>query len=293
MDKVVTVGTFDGVHRGHMALLTTLQEIAEREKLSPLAITFDKHPLELIYPDRAPLMIQNSDTRDRLLEASGIEVARIEFNDSVRSLTAAEWMKRIMLTYNAKAIVLGYDNSFGSDCKSLNYNDYEIIGHQLNLRIFRAPELPGCSSSTARRAITSGNMQLAEEILGRKFSIEGIVVDGKKIGRKIGFPTANIATSPRQLIPAIGVYAGIANTPYGCYRAVINIGKCPTVSDTEKLTIEAHLINFNQNLYGKSIEVSFCKHLRGEQKFENIDSLCTQIRLDIEEAKNIACDCPQ
>lgn len=308
MNKVATVGTFDGVHRGHRLILDTLKSEGNRRGLAPLVLTFDRHPLEVIAPGRAPGMIMSPDDRDALLRSFGTEVIRLEFNDSLRSLTAAEWLSRMAREYDVKALVLGYDNTFGSDCLSLSTDDYIRLGREAGIEVIPAAALPGCSSSAIRRTLSVGDTAHAAEILGRPYSLKGPVGHGRQLGRTIGIPTANLNIPSNLLIPAPGVYAATASLPSSrqypavtshpltdCapgkateqpdyIPAVVNIGHAPTVTDNGPLTIEAHLIGFHGNLYDQTITLTFGPRLRDERRFPDISALQTQLQADINAA---------
>lgn len=293
MDKVkriATVGTFDGLHRGHREVLRTLTEEARRRGLSPVVMTFDRHPLETVAPERAPKLLLGINRRDQLLRLEGTDVIRLEFNEELRNLSAQEWMTRLARDYNVAAIVIGYDNTFGSDGVALTIADFRRIGNNVGMDIIEAPTVPGCSSSGARKALITGDIKTARDILGHPFSISGQVVHGKGVGRTIGFPTANLHTDSRQLIPGEGVYAATAVTPFGEYPAVVNIGRAPTIKDGAQTTVEAHLLDFKGDLYGQSVDIIFGPRLRDEQKFPSVKDLRARIAADIEAAGKI---CPK
>lgn len=282
--SVITVGTFDGVHRGHREVIRTLLDIAGRRHMHPVVVTFDRHPLEVVAPDRAPKLIVTLEERDRLLAQEGVEVVILPFDSEVRKMTAAEWMRTLRDRFGMKVLVLGYDNSFGSDGHSLSVDDFKRIGEGLGIAVVEAGALPGCSSSAVRKAVADGDVARAAEILGRPFSMSAIVVHGRQIGRTIGFPTANIEVPPAGLIPKAGVYAATVTLPNGKSRpAVVNIGDNPTVSGDGRIRIEAHIPEFDGDLYGKKLSIAFIRRIRGERKFDSLSDLQTQIQRDIAE----------
>lgn len=278
---MVTVGTFDGLHRGHMTVLGLLREEASRLGMEPMVVTFDRHPLETVSPDRAPALLMMPDTRDAMMRRAGVEVERVAFTDDVRRMTAESWMRRLASEYGAKVLVLGYDNTFGSDGLMLRLDNFRAIGKEIGMRVETAPAVAGCSSSAARKAVAEGRMEEAREILGRPFSIRGVVEHGRGLGHTIGVPTANVSTSPRQLLPLAGVYKGRVRLGRDVYGSVVNVGSRPTVSDGKRIGVEAHIIGFDGNLYGREIEVEFIRRLRDERKFPDLESLRRQIQLDI------------
>lgn len=278
--SVVTVGTFDGVHRGHKIVLETLKDYALRNGLQPAVVTFDRHPLETVAPSRAPRLLQSVRERDDILKRYGVKVYEVEFTPEVSGLTAKEWMEKMARDYNAVAIVTGYDNRFGRDGHTLSHEIFTAQAREIGLDVVAAPELPGICSSAIRKALGEGDIEAANEMLGRRYGIEGEVVKGRQLGRTIGVPTANLQVNPRMMIPAPGVYAAEA----AGYPAVVNIGHNPTVGEGNPLTIEAHLIGFSGNLYGKTLRLEFLRKLREEKKFTSLDALKEQIRRDIKDA---------
>lgn len=279
--KAATVGTFDGLHRGHHAVLDSLKEMASAKGLRPMVVTFDRHPLETIAPDRAPLLIMSPDERDALLGRHGVEVVRLTFDESLRSVGVREWMAWLRDSHDIKAIVLGYDNTFGCDGRDMSFDEYSRIGRELGLEVTVAPRVEGCSSSAVRKAVAAGDMMKARDILGTPFSITGRVRQGRRLGRTIGIPTANLSVSKRQLLPKNGVYAAEVLYDAHKYSAIVNVGDNPTVSDAGRITIEAHLLNFDGDLYGKEIRIEFLRRIRGERKFPDLQSLQAQIREDL------------
>lgn len=288
MGTAVTVGTFDGVHRGHQTVLRMLREESGRLGLAPLVVTFDRHPLETVAPERAPGLIMDPDSRDALIRGCGVEVERVAFTEDVRRMTAAEWMRRLVGEYGASMLLLGYDNTFGSDGMVMTSDDFRAEGQRIGLRVEVAPAVAGCSSSAVRKALAAGDTMLAASILGRPFSIRGVVGRGRQLGRTIGMPTANVEASPRQLVPAPGVYAARACVPLSgktaVYDAVVNVGTSPTVTDCGVMRIEAHLLGFSGDLYDRDIRIEFGTKIRDERKFHSLDDLRAQIEADIRAA---------
>lgn len=288
MGTAVTVGTFDGVHRGHQTVLRMLREESARLGLAPLVVTFDRHPLETVAPERAPGLIMDPDSRDALIRGCGVEVERVAFTEDVRRMTAAEWMRRLVGEYGASMLLLGYDNTFGSDGMVMTSDDFRAEGQRIGLRVEVASAVAGCSSSAVRKALAAGDTMLAASILGRPFSIRGVVGRGRQLGRTIGMPTANVEASPRQLVPAPGVYAARACVPLSgktaVYDAVVNVGTSPTVTDCGVMRIEAHLLGFSGDLYDRDIRIEFGTKIRDERKFHSLDDLRAQIEADIRAA---------
>lgn len=288
--RIATVGNFDGCHRGHLALLETLAAEAYKRSLTPLVITFTNHPLSVLAPDRAPKALQPPDEKAALLRRYAGEVLMLDFSRSLAAITASQWMKLMRDNMGVRAIVLGYDNTFGSDGRSLSFADYAAIAERLELDIILAPQLEGCSSSRARSAVTQGDMDLAADILGRPYSISGTVTQGNQIGRTIGVPTANLQTDPALALPADGVYAVMATLPDGeTIPAVTDIGTRPSLSDRYGMAhrIETHLLDWHGDLYGRTLRLDFIKRLREEKKFKGLQELSEQIHLDIHRARQV------
>lgn len=283
--RAVTVGTFDGVHRGHLEVIRELKRVANQSGLTPAVITFDRHPLEIIAPEKVPKTITPPEDADLLLCEEGVETIRIPFNEELRRKTAGEWISELSDKYDAKVIVIGYDNRFGSDCRKLGSDDFIRIGAERGVKVITAPEVEGCSSSAVRKAVSEGDIEKANYILGRSFSIKGKVIHGRQLGRSIDVPTANLCTRSGQLMPKPGVYAAEAVTEAGKYRAVVNIGVNPTVCNDSNLKTEAHLIGYSGNLYDKELRLEFLRRIRDEKKFDSLAELKAQIKSDIEKAQ--------
>lgn len=278
---VVTVGSFDGVHRGHLEVLNTLKDFAHREGLHPVVITFDRHPLTMVAPTRAPRLLMTPDERDSLLRNEGVEVVRIPFTADVAALPAGEWLERLKREFDAKAFITGYDNKFGCDGRNFSAADYAGLAQRHGMKSAVAHEVKGVCSTLIRKAVAAGDIATATELIGRPYFVTGKVVTGKQLGRTIGFPTANLATDPDIQLPAPGVYA--AETVKG--PAVVNIGTNPTIGEGNPLTVEAYLTDYSGNLYGEHLKLDFIKRLRGEMKFDSLEMLRQQIARDVSRVK--------
>ncbi len=275
------IGTFDGVHRGHEAVIAKLRDVSDERHLTPIAVTFDRHPLDLIAPERAPKAITTTERKARLLKDAGVTPVVLPFDETMRATTALDWMRRLKRDYNVAAIVVGYDNTFGSDGVNLSIADYRRLGQSLGIDIIEAPFVAAVSSSAIRKAVGEGDVKRAAEMLGRPYRLTGTVVDGNRLGRTIGFPTANINPDPTLAIPADGVYAATAILSDGSkHPAMVNIGRRPTVRRGEQRTIEAHVINWKGDLYGSQIGLDFTSRLRDEVRFNSIEALRAQLEKD-------------
>lgn len=293
MKKAVTIGTFDGVHRGHRLVLDTLKREADLRGLQPVAITFDRHPLELVAPHRAPGNLMSTDRKAELIRREGVQPLILPFTEQLRGMRAYEWLDYIHRKYDVNLLVAGYDNTFGSDGIDMSIADYKAMGDAIGIEVTTAPEQEGVSSSAVRKAVKAGDIEKAKWLLGRLPEIEGRVMAGFHVGHEIGFPTANLQVSPRSVMPAPGVYSALAfieNATKG-YPAMVNIGFRPTFEGTGKeskhLTVEAHIIGMEEELYGKSVRLEFAARIRDERKFSSVGELISQLERDREETMKI------
>jgi len=284
---IVTIGTFDGVHLGHKKILNKLIDKKKHCGLETLVFTFEPHPRKVLFPEQKDLkLITNTEEKVSLLEEIGIDhVLVYPFNKSFSEINPDEYIGEILVNQlKAKCIIVGYDHRFGKNraggldllikyAEKYNYEVLEIAAEDINSI--------NISSTQIRKAIESGNIELANQFLGYSFFISGKVKEGKKLGRTIGFPTANISISDAdKIIPKNGVYAVKVSINDLTFNGMLNIGVNPTVSTTLQLKMEVHLFDFNQEIYGKEIKVSFINRVRDEQKFSGIDALKNQLELD-------------
>jgi riboflavin kinase/FMN adenylyltransferase len=285
--KVATIGFFDGVHLGHNYLLEQLKSEAQQRDMQSMVVSFANHPRLFFDPNCGLKQLTLSDEKVTLLKQNGVdEVIMLHFDEHLSKLTSCEFMQLLVEKYEVKLLLMGYDHRFGSD-RGTSFDEYIEYGSQLGLEIKRCDGFSESevmvSSSKVRRALELWDIPLANKLLGYKYFLKGRVVDGKKIGRQIGFPTANLEVDPLKLIPSDGVYVVDVEVEGVEYRGVLNIGTRPTVSGDQR-TIEVHIINFTGNLYGKEIELKFLRFLRHEQRFSSLDDLREQIRKDFNQA---------
>ena len=283
MSKIATIGFFDGVHKGHQFLFAQLCSIAEQEGLQPLIVTFDQHPRAVLQNDYIPQLITSLEERRVLLQQYA-EVLVLPF-EQIRALTAQQFMSFLKDEYDVQKIVMGYDHRFGADRLS-QIQDYRFVAQSIGVEIIKQGEyIDGewhVSSTEIRQALLNGNVVVANELLGRGYALNGVVVRGKGIGHTIGFPTANIQPeTPEKIIPKSGVYAVQARTSTSSWMpAILNIGTNPTIGNNQQ-TIELHIPHFEENIYGQQVSIVFVRYIREERKFLNIDSLREQIKQDI------------
>ncbi|MDE6511187.1 MAG: riboflavin biosynthesis protein RibF [Muribaculaceae bacterium] len=286
MEKAVTIGTFDGVHRGHRVVLDTLKLEAAKRGLQPVAISFDRHPLELVAPERAPGNLTSTERKSELIRAEGVEPLILPFTEHLRGMRAYEWLDHIHRKYGVRLLVAGYDNTFGSDGLDMSIADYKAMGEAIGIEGSAAPEEEGVSSSAVRKAVKSGDIVKARYLLGHRPELEGRVAPGFHVGHEIGFPTANLQVSSRNVMPPPGVYAAVAflDGSSGSLPAMVNIGHRPTFEGTPKeskhLTVEAHVIGADADLYGRNLRLEWVERLRDEKRFDSVAELIEQLERD-------------
>ena len=285
VQRIAVVGTFDGVHRGHRFLLDFMLSQAQQRHLEPSVITFSQHPLTVIRPQNVPKQLTTIDERINMLQECGVESCiMLDFDDKLRCQSARQFLEMIRNDYRVKVLVIGFNTRFGCDCVD-SFEEYQRLGKEVGVEVIQAPEYgSGICSSAIRRMIKEGAVAGANEALGYRYAITGKVVEGKQLGRTIGFPTANLQINSLKLIPSDGVYVVDVVVKSEVYRGILNIGTRPTVSGDER-TIEVHIIEYEgKELYGETLELRFNKFLRHEQKFSSLDDLREQIRKDFNQA---------
>lgn len=285
-----TIGFFDGVHRGHLHLIDQVKGVAERKGLSSAVITFREHPRTVIHTDYTPQLLTTFDERISLLADSGIDYCIVlDFSFELAQLTARQFIKEVLSEkYAVQALVIGYDHRFGKN-RSEGFEDYVCFGEEIGMSVIQADaylqDAIHISSSTARRALLAGQIKDVSLFLDRHYTIDGRVVKGQRLGREIGFPTANIELlDPEKILPVPGVYAVKIVWRGREYKGMMNIGTRPTVSDSNRQTIEVHIFDFDADVYGDVLKVVFVDKLRDERKMKSLDDLKAQLCLDKEEA---------
>lgn len=284
---VATLGFFDGVHLGHRFLIGQVINEARMMGLPSMVITFDRHPREVLHQDYQPELLTTLDSKLTLLEHTGVDrVVVLRFDETMAQLSAGDFMNRVLRDQlNVEKLVIGYDNRFGHN-RSDGFDDYVRYGREIGMDVVHSSafKLNGIevSSSVVRTFLKEGEIELANRCLGYPYTIVGKVVDGYKVGRTMGYPTANLDTSGSgQLIPADGVYAAKVRIrgEESSLPGMTDIGTRPTFGE-RKRTLETYIFNFNENIYGKKISLSFIKHIREERKFDNVTLLVEQLKED-------------
>ncbi len=288
--SVVTIGTFDGVHIGHKAILERLVETGKKENLDSVVLTFFPHPRMVLQQDSEMKLINTIEERAELLENTGLDHLVIHpFTHAFSRLTALEYVRDILVNrLKAKKIIIGYDHRFGRN-RTSNIDDLKEFGSTYNFEVeeISAEEIDdvAISSTKIRKALNEGDIETANTYLGYKFMISGEVVRGKAIGRTIKYPTANLKLKEKyKLVPKNGVYIVRSLMEGKEIFGITSIGTNPTVGGKEK-TIETHFLDFNKDLYGKGITIEFLKFIRDEETFNSVELLRQEIVKDENFAK--------
>jgi riboflavin kinase/FMN adenylyltransferase len=293
---IVTIGNFDGLHRGHRAIIDTV--VARARDLSGQAVvyTFDPHPRKVIRPESAPGLLTTLEQKLELLEQAGVDVVVIErFTPRFAQTSAEEFVREIVhRRLHPVEVYVGYDFHFGRD-RHGSMRMLTETGPRLGFAVTIIPEVTvdegDVNSTRIRQLLAESRPEPAARMLGRFYTIRGRVAQGDRRGRSLGFPTANLEPE-NEVLPGSGVYAGWLSLldegepPRGARRlAVINVGRRPTFRDGAALLAEAHVLDFDGDLYGRRVEIAFCHHLRAERRFPDADALRRQIAADVEEAR--------
>jgi riboflavin kinase / FMN adenylyltransferase len=283
---VLTIGSFDGVHLGHQRVVGRMVGAARACGARPVLITFEPHPRCFLDPVNCPKSITALQEKAGLLESMGVEhVVVLEFNRELAQLNAQDFVASLASRMELRRFVVGYDFTFGHNRQG---NAEWLRGHGFDVDVVEPVRLDGeeIHSSEVRRLVTLGEVAAAARLLGRSFSLQGMVEPGDRIGRQLGFPTVNLAIEPNKLVPGLGIYAGWARTSQGVHAAALSVGYRPTFEDTQ-LRVEAYLLDFDGDLYWQRLEVSFVERLRDEVKYDSPEELAAQIALDVEETRRI------
>ncbi len=286
----VGLGNFDGLHIGHMALINILISECALNDLHSIVYTFIKHPQNMLRKALIDPLITTNDQKIRLLERTALDFLFYEtFDEAYSRLSPDEFINNILLDkLKARLVVVGFNYRFGY----MGKGDVEYLkkcGEKLGFRVIVVPPVKVkteiVSSTLIRNYIKKGRMERVFQLLGRHFSLYGTVVCGRRVGRTLGFPTANIMALPTMVVPANGVYITKTKFEDKWINSITNVGVAPTLKEDSVFSIETHLLDYNEDIYGKNIEVCFIHKLRGEKKFESIEALKKQVQSDIKKAK--------
>jgi len=284
---VATVGFFDGLHIGHRFLIEELKAIAKVQNLKSVVITFATHPRKVMHTGFQPELLTTLDEKLMQLESTGIDACVVlDFSPSMSLLSAYDFLKTILLEkYKVRTLLVGHDHRFGHN-RADGFPEYVEYGKALGIEVIQARryvtnEDQHISSSTIRLALQEGDIAHANRLLTYDYSFSGNVIGGFKVGRKIGFPTANLELAdPDKLIPAMGVYAVRVRWNNHFYKGMMNIGTRPTMDNSNNISIEVHIIDFNEDIYNETLKIDLIRKIRDEKKFNGIEELIVQLQKD-------------
>lgn len=282
---VVTVGTFDGMHRGHRDVVQRLVDRAAAAELPSLLVTFDPHPLEVVNPAAAPLLLTSREEKIEILAETGLDyVAVVPFTRQLADYSAEEFVELVLRgRFRMRELLIGYDHGFGRS-RAGDVTVLQSLGRRdgFDVQVVDAVEAPdghSISSTAIRRSVAGGDLDRAADSLGRLYSVGGKVTRGDQRGRQLGFPTINLVPPPRKLLPPEGVYAARVQTPRGTFGAMVNLGPRPTFGDSS-VGIEAYLFDTDVDLYGAHVRIELVSRLRDTRKFPDATALVEQIKRD-------------
>lgn len=291
--SVATIGFFDGVHRGHRYLIEQVRKVAAARGLASSVITFPVHPRQVMQADYRPELLTSYEEKVALLAETGIDYCMmLEFTPEVARLSAKQFMQILKERYQIQALVVGYDHRFGHN-RSEGFDDYVRYGQEMGMEVVlaRAYVSDGnvtVSSSMIRHLLRQGDVSSSAECLSYHFFLEGTVVGGYRVGRKIGYPTANLhVTDPDKIIPADGVYAVYVFLDGVRYGGMLSIGYRPTLANGTDRSIEVNIFHFNADIYNQPMRISFVRYMRPELKFDSVEDLIARIRQDETEVKAV------
>jgi riboflavin kinase/FMN adenylyltransferase len=288
---IITVGTFDGVHRGHRDVIDRLVSRSRALKIPSVLVTFDPHPLEIVNPSAAPLLLTTHDEKLEVIAETGVDyMAVVPFTRQLASYSAEDFVELVLRRcFRMRELLIGYDHGFGKQ-RAGNVGVLRTLGERDGFRVdvvdpVSTPDGHSVSSTSIRRAIAGGDLDRAAASLGRLYSVSGRVIEGEQRGRTIGFPTLNLGPPPlRKLLPPEGVYAVRVQTPVGPVGGMMNLGPRPTFGDSAT-SLEAHLFDTAGNFYGAHVRVDFVERLRETRKFASAEQLSAQLRQDARDAR--------
>jgi riboflavin kinase/FMN adenylyltransferase len=287
---VLALGNFDGLHRGHLKIVERVKRGAAEHGGTAMAMTFDPHPPRIVRPDKAPPLLMTKTQRLEALHRAGIAcVAVVRFTHELSQWAPETFVERVLVDWlRVSEVWVGANFLFGHD-RSGTFTLLRTLGQRHG---FRADKIDPVrykdfvvSSTRVRRLVSEGRVDEAGALLGRHYLVDGVVVEGHQRGRELGFPTANVATE-NELLPPHGVYAATVTVDGVTHPAVTNVGVRPTFGE-ETLTVEAHLLGYSGNLYGRTVRVAFVQRLRDERRFESVDALREQIDADRQRAERL------
>ena len=282
--KVLSLGMFDGVHFGHISIINLLKSVAQENNLETAILTFWPHPRKVFNPNDEIKLLNTLNEKLNLLENANLDVVFLKsFDENFRNLTGEEFVRQILVEkLNVKHIIIGHDHVFGKN-KSGNFELLQKLSKELDFVVQQLDAVKegefNISSTKIRNCLANGNIISANKMLGYHYSVSGKVIDGKKLGRTIGYPTANIEVDELKLLPKKGAYIVEVYVKNKFYKGMLSIGTNPTVNG-DKLTVEVYILDFNKDIYGEEITVKFRDFLHEEIKFESLEKLIERLDED-------------
>ena len=284
---MATIGFFDGVHLGHRFLIDEVKAAAAQRGLPSAVITFPTHPRSVLQQAYQPRLLNSFADKLRLLATTGVDYCIVlDFTEALSQLSAEAFLRILATQWRVKGLVIGYDHRFGHDRRD-GFEQYVEYGQRWGIEILKAAAFDAghtaVSSSEIRRLVQEGKVERAAQLLTYAYHISGRIVSGYKVGRTLGFPTANIQPDdPMQLLPGIGVYAVWVEVAGQRYKGMLYIGSRPTLDNGTQLSIEVHILHFSGDIYNDPIRVSFAHFVRGDEKFDSLEALKAQLMRDRE-----------
>ena len=281
-----TIGLFDGVHAGHRYLIDSLKKEAEQRGLKSMVLTFNNNPKQVLRTNFKPqLLTTPAEKRVQLQSLQLDSIVELEFTKEMAALSAFDFIQILHDKFQVGLLLVGYDHRFGKD-RADGFPEYVAYGKQIGVEVikttrFSTPTLKQISSSAIRAALANGNIEQATTLLSYPYSFEGEVISGYQVGRKIGFATANLKpVHPDKIIPGLGVYLVEIFWQNRPYKAMMNIGRRPTIDNDKNISLEVHILDFQEDIYGQNLKVSFLKKIRDEKKFNAVEDLVEQLKKD-------------
>jgi len=282
-ETYIALGNFDGLHIGHLSLIKKVVELSKKNNKKSMVLTFKNHPLSIINSSLKPKLLMSKGTKIKFFESLGVDIVNfINFDCSMMKMMPEDFLKNLQYYYNANGIVVGFNFRFGYKNQG-NVDLLSSLKDKLNFKTYVMEPVifdnEVISSSRIRKLIAEGDVSSANKMLMESYGVAGKVVKGRQIGRTLGFPTLNLEIEDSFLIPGRGVYHTVTNINNKLYKSITNVGVNPTVNG-QKLTVECHVLDFSEEIYGSSVNVHFINRIRDEKKFNSIDELKEQLNKD-------------
>lgn len=283
-NNYIALGSFDGLHKGHLSLIYKVVEVATKNNGKSMIFTFKNHPKILINKENPPKLLMDNDTKTEILRTHNVDIVCFqEFNLEFMKMTPKEFVEFLIFKYNVKGFVVGFNYKFGYK----NLGDVSLLRKLQNKYGYELYVMDPCtyndeviSSTRIRKSLEDGDVLDASRMLSLPYTLNGEVVHGKKIGRTIGFPTANLKYNENFILPKVGVYYTNIKVNNNIYKGITSVGNNPTIEENKALTIETYILDFSKDIYGEQIDVSFIKKIRDEKKFTSLDELKEELEKD-------------